>query len=316
MSVLGGSSAKVGLSAKFGVAVFKASILDLLWGVHWPKKVHLPNMNTLLNLLLLHRRSFHTGIQGISALLPGGSICQSLFVCQVLCTGIQGIYALLRGVHLPKYVCLPSFVYQYSRHLCSITRGVHWPKKVCLPNMNTLLNLLLLHRSFCTGIQSISALLPGGVHLPKYVCLPSFVDQYSRHLCSINGGSIGQSRFVCQVLCTGIQGIYALLPRGVHWPKKVHLPNMNTLLNLLLLHRSFCTGIQSISALLPGGSICQSMFVCQVLCTSIQGIYALLPRGSISQSRFVCQVWCTSIQGIYSQFHWGSIGQRRFVCQI
>ena len=31
MSVLRGPSAKVGLSAKFGVAVFKASILDLLW---------------------------------------------------------------------------------------------------------------------------------------------------------------------------------------------------------------------------------------------------------------------------------------------
>ena len=50
--------AKVGLSAKFGVAVFKASILDSLWGVHQPKKVHLPNMNTLLNLLLLHRGLF------------------------------------------------------------------------------------------------------------------------------------------------------------------------------------------------------------------------------------------------------------------
>ena len=50
-------------------------------------------------------------------------------------------------------------------------------------------------------------------------------------------GSIGQSRFVCQFWCTGIQGISTLLPRGVHRPKKVRLPNMNTLLNLLLLHR-------------------------------------------------------------------------------
>ena len=56
------------------------------------------------------------------------------------------------------------------------------------------------------------------------------------------------------------------------------------------------------SAVLPGGSICQSMFICQVLCTGIQGIYALLIGGSINQSRFVCQVWCSSIQGIYSQF--------------
>ena len=27
----------------------------------------------------------------------GGSICQSMFVCQALCTGIQGIYDLLIG---------------------------------------------------------------------------------------------------------------------------------------------------------------------------------------------------------------------------
>ena len=53
---LGGPSAKVGSSVKFGVAVFKASIL-----------------------------------------FPGGSICQSMFVCQVLCTIIQGIYAVLNG---------------------------------------------------------------------------------------------------------------------------------------------------------------------------------------------------------------------------
>ena len=33
----GGPPAKVGLSAKFGVAVFKASILSLLWGLHLPK---------------------------------------------------------------------------------------------------------------------------------------------------------------------------------------------------------------------------------------------------------------------------------------
>ena len=73
------------------------------------------------------------------------------------------------------------------------------------------------------------------------------------------GGSIGQCRFICQVLCTGIQGF---------------------------------------SVLLPGGSISQSRFICQVLCTGIQGIFALLPGGSIRQSRFICQVLCTGIQCI------------------
>ena len=67
---MGGLSAKVGLSAKFGVAVFKASILYSL----------------------------------------GGSICQSMFICQVLCTGIQGIYALLIGGLSAKVGCLPSLV--------------------------------------------------------------------------------------------------------------------------------------------------------------------------------------------------------------
>ena len=40
------------------------------------------------------------------------------------------------------------------------------------------------------------------------------------------GGSIGQSRFICQVLCTGIQGSYALFVGGLHWPTKVHLPSI------------------------------------------------------------------------------------------
>ena len=56
--------AKVGSSAKFGVVVFKTSILDSL----------------------------------------GVSIGQSRFICQILCTGIQGIYALLIGGPLAK-VC-------------------------------------------------------------------------------------------------------------------------------------------------------------------------------------------------------------------
>ena len=56
-----GPSAKVGLSAKFGVLVFKASILDSL----------------------------------------GVSIGQSRFICQFWCTGIQGIYALFIGVGGP-----------------------------------------------------------------------------------------------------------------------------------------------------------------------------------------------------------------------
>ena len=65
-----GPLAKVGSSAKFGVAVFKASILDSL----------------------------------------GGPLAK-VFVCQVWCSSIQGIYSQFTwGIHWPKYVHLPSLV--------------------------------------------------------------------------------------------------------------------------------------------------------------------------------------------------------------
>ena len=93
---LGGRSAKVCLSAKFFVPAFKVSILY----------------------------SF------------GGSICQSMFICQVLCTGIQGISALfIGGVYLPKYVHLPSFVYWYSRQISAVRLKISLggpSAKVCL----------------------------------------------------------------------------------------------------------------------------------------------------------------------------------------
>ena len=43
LDLLGGPLAKVGLSAKFGVLLFKASILNSP-GVLWPKYVHLPSL--------------------------------------------------------------------------------------------------------------------------------------------------------------------------------------------------------------------------------------------------------------------------------
>ena len=99
------------------------------------------------------------------------------------------------------------------------------------------------------------------VGLSAKFCVPVFKACLLYYLES--GWSICQSMFVCQVLCTSIQGIYSLIHCGV------------------------------------GRSICQSRFICQVLCTSIQGISALITQGGQSaQSRFVCQVLCTSIQGI------------------
>ena len=199
-----------------------------------------------------------TGIQGIYALLIGGSINQSRFVCQVWCSSIQGIYSSFTGGSIcqSRFIC-QVFVYWYSRHLFSINWGVHLPKYVSLP-------------SFCVLVFKASAyaLLIGGP-LAKVGSSAKFgVAVFKASILDWLGVSIIQSRFVCQVLCTGIQGIYALL---------------------------------------IGWSISQSRFICQVWCSSIQGIYSWLTGGSIIQSMFVCQVWCSSIQGIYSSFTGGSI---------
>ena len=79
---------------------------------------------------------------------------------------------------------------------------------------------------------------------------------------SLCWGSIGQSRVICQVWCSGIQGIYSQF--SGEW-----------------------------------GSIGQSMFVCQVcLLVFKDSLLCYLGKRSISQSRFTCQVWCTGIPGI------------------
>ena len=73
---MGGPSAEVGLFDKFGVAVFKASMLN------YPG-VQLAKVGS--------SAKFGVAVFKASMLNSlGGSICQSLFICQVLCTGIQG----------------------------------------------------------------------------------------------------------------------------------------------------------------------------------------------------------------------------------
>ena len=94
---------------------------------------------------------------------------------------------------------------------------------------------------------------------------------------SVLGGSICQSRFICQVWCSSIQGLYSQF---------------------------------------TGGSIGQSGFVCQVWCSSIQGIYSQFTGGSIAQSRFICQFWCTGIQGISALLPGGSICKSMFICLV
>ena len=117
------------------------------------------------------------------------------------------------------------------------------------------------------------------------------------------GVSIGQSRFICQVLCTGLQGISVLLPGGPS--AKVGLA------------ARFCVLVFKASMLYSfGGSIGQSRFICQVLCTGLQGISVLLPGGPSAKvglaARFCVLVFKASM--LYS--FGGSIGQSRFICQV
>ena len=288
----GGPLAKVGSSAKFCVLVFKASVLWYHWGE--------------------------------------GSISQSRFVCQVLCTGIEGISALLPGGPLAKEGSSAKFcVLVFKASLL----WYHWGGPLAKEGLSSKFCVLVFKASLlwylgrsigqhsficqvlCTGIQGICALLPGGP-LAKVGSSAKFcvlVFKASLLWYHWGEGSISQSRFVCQVLCTGIEGISALLPGGplakegssakfcvlvfkasVLW----YQWGEGSISQSRFVFQVLCTGIQGISALLPRGSTSQSRFICQVLCTGIQGISALLPRGAISQSRFICQVVCTGIPGI------------------
>ena len=74
-----GPLAKVGLSAKFGVAVFKASIHIYLGGP--PAKV---SSSAKVGVTVFKASMLDS--------LGGGSIGQSRFICQVWCSSIPGIY--------------------------------------------------------------------------------------------------------------------------------------------------------------------------------------------------------------------------------
>ena len=101
-------------------------------------------------------------------------------------------------------------------------------------------------------------------------------------------GSIGQSRFVCQVWCSSIQGIYLQLPGGGGPSAKV---SSSAKFGVAVFKASM---LDSLGA----GSIGQSRFICQVWCSGIQGIYGQLTRGSIYQSMFhwLSFVYCYSRQ--------------------
>ena len=196
------------------------------------------------------------------------------------------------GVHWPKEIHLPSFVYWYSRHLCSGLGGsIGQSRFIC--------------QVLCISMQGISAVVLEGpsakVGSSAKICILVFKASLfwyggggplakagsSAKFCVLvfktsqlwyqGVGAIGQSRFICQVLCSDMQGI---------------------------------------SALVLGDSIGQSRFICQVLCTGIHTISALVLRGPLAKvgsSAKFCVVACKSSL----LWYWGgAIGRRRFISQV
>ena len=72
--------AKVDSSARFGIAVFKASILN------YPEGPLAKGGSSAKFGVAVFKASMLNSLEG--------SICQSMFICQVLCTGIHGKYHL------------------------------------------------------------------------------------------------------------------------------------------------------------------------------------------------------------------------------
>ena len=77
-----------------------------------------------------------------------------------------------------------------------------------------------------------------------------------------------------------------------------------------------CSGMQVISALVLGGSIGQSRFICQVLCSGMQVISALVLGGSLAKEGLSAKFGVAVFKASILDYVGGSIGQSRFVCQV
>ena len=114
---LGGQSAKVGLSAKFGVAVFKASILNYPGGP-------LAKVGSSAKFgVVVFKTSMLNSVGD-----PSATVCSSAKFCVLV------IKASLLDYPGGSIGLSSLFANWYSRHLSSITWGVHLPKDVCLPS--------------------------------------------------------------------------------------------------------------------------------------------------------------------------------------
>ena len=118
-SALGGLSAKACSSAKLCVLVFKASLLDSLGGP-WAKVC----LSAKCCVLVFKASMLYSCV-------CGGSLCQSVFIYQVLCTGIQGIYTLFVGGPSAKVCSSANCCVQLFKASNIYSWVIHWPKEIC-----------------------------------------------------------------------------------------------------------------------------------------------------------------------------------------
>ena len=122
-------------------------------------------------------------------------------------------------------------MYWYSRHLCLITQGAP-SAKVCSSAQFCVLVFKASMVYLLGGLLAKEGLSDKYEHTSKLL-LNNFQCNCLQEIHSHFGGSIGQSRFICQVWCSGIQGIYSQF---------------------------------------TGRSIGQSRFICQFWCTGIYAL--------------------------------------------
>ena len=152
---------------------------------------------------------------------------------------------------------------------------------------------------FCVVVCKSPLLWYWGVHWLKWVCLPSVVYWYSRHFCSGTGErAIGKSRVICQ-FCV------VVFKASLLW----YLGGGGSIGQSRSICQILCSGIKDISILVPGGSIGQSRVICQVLCSGMQIISALvLGRGPLARVGFLTSLvyWYSRhlSSGTWGQVHW------------
>ena len=321
---LGGPSSKVGSSAKFCVAVFKASMLDLLGG-------------PLAKVGLSAKFGVAVFKASMLDLLGGPSAKVGL--------GLSAKF----GVAVFKASMLNSLGGGPSAKVCSSAKFcvLVFKANITCQSWNLLLSFGGYIWHDCTIRGNFHLFLKNP--LAKVGSSAKFgVAVFKASMLDLLGGSISQSRFVCQVWCSSIQGIYAWFTAGCPSAKvcssakfcalvfkaNITCQSWNLLLsfggvlgvsrglNLTWLYNAnwlFTTIIiqkyEEISTFLEE-SICQSRFICQVWGSSIQGIYAWFTGGPLakvgSSAKFGVAVFKASMLDLLG----GSIGQSRFVSQV